>query len=230
LKNYTLKRSIKKIVIIVFCGFLFVCGCEEFMRRVIGEFAGSYPYAESWEINAKESDVITAIKEFERDSGSHQQKSSVELESIAKRDTEYDWGDSVMLAYQRKLAKDSLTPLPKYNSENSHLSYWLFVDFYYSDTKQVVHAWTRPDIDSMKTTLAFVSISGPDDFHENKLINKDFWYFENKRQIHKFERLIVNQINSKILKLTGIKRAENGIRTRGLQFGKLMLYRLSYFR
>ncbi|MDB5158531.1 MAG: hypothetical protein JWR50_3238 [Mucilaginibacter sp.] len=25
-------------------------------------------------------------------------------------------------------------------------------------------------------------------------------------------------------------RAENGIRTRGLQFGKLMLYQLSYFR
>ena len=30
--------------------------------------------------------------------------------------------------------------------------------------------------------------------------------------------------------LAGKKRAENGIRTRGLQFGKLMLYRLSYFR
>ena len=33
-----------------------------------------------------------------------------------------------------------------------------------------------------------------------------------------------------MIKEASIKRAENGIRTRGLQFGKLMLYQLSYFR
>jgi hypothetical protein len=37
---------------------------------------------------------------------------------------------------------------------------------------------------------------------------------------------------TKFLKLRKslVRRAENGIRTRGLQFGKLMLYQLSYFR
>jgi len=38
--------------------------CEKFLQFWNVGFAGSYPYAETWEFNAKESDVIEAIKEL----------------------------------------------------------------------------------------------------------------------------------------------------------------------
>jgi len=191
-----MKRIIRKTTIIIFCGIIFLCGCEEIMRRTIGGFGGSYPFAESWEINAKESVVIDAIKKFTVDGVGGKPHGLTELESIAKRDTLYDWLSPKMVEYRRQLEKDSLTPLPKYNSDNSYPNYWLFIDFYYTDTKQVVHAWTRPETDSTKTTIAFVSIGDPGNRSQTKLINKDFWYFENKKQIVKFKKFVVDRIDS----------------------------------
>jgi hypothetical protein len=166
------------------------------MRRVIGGLAGSYPFVEHWDINAPEAEVIEAIKELKKEDPSLQPPNQIELTS--KRDTGYDWNTIEMIEYKEKLSNDSLTPLPEHNYGNTYKDYWLYVDFYYADTKQVVHTWTRPDFDSTVTTFAFVSISSLDNPQDSKLINKDFWYITNKRQINKFKRLIFDKIKAKI--------------------------------
>ena len=166
------------------------------MRRIIGGFAGSYPFVEYWDIDAPEAEVIEVIKELKKEDPSLQPPNQTELTS--KRDTGYNWSTIEMIEYKEKLLKDSLTPIPEHNYGNTYTDYWLYVDFYYPDTKQVVHTWTRPDFDSTVTTFAFVSISSLDNPQDSKLINKDFWFIANKRQINKFKKLIVDKIKARI--------------------------------
>ena len=156
-------RKLKKIkqsrpfifwgVILISC-FLFLFGANEFFRRVVGGFAGSYPFVESWNIAAKEDDVIKAIQELKNEN-------------------------------------PNLTPQ---NDTSFRSSYWYYVEFYYSDTKQIVHAWTRPGRNQFTTDLAFVSLSGANKNEEDKLINKDFWYWSNRQEINKFKTKIVDRL------------------------------------
>ncbi|HEY0220979.1 MAG TPA: hypothetical protein VGC58_02020 [Candidatus Paceibacterota bacterium] len=166
------------------------------MRRVIGGFAGSYPFVESWDINAPEEEVLEAIKELKKEYPSLQPPNQKEL--ISKRDTGYNWDTIEMIKYKEKRVSDSLTALPEHNDSNSFADYWLYVDFYYADTRQVIHTWTRPNIDNAITTFAFVSISNLDNPQNSKLINRDFWFIANKLQINKFKRLVVDRIKAKV--------------------------------
>ena len=168
---------------------------EEFLRRVVGGFAGSYPYVEYWDIKATEAEVIDAIKELKNEDHSLQPLNQVEI--TTKRDTGYIWTSDEKIEYKEKLKKDSLTPLPEQNYSNYYHDYWLFVDFYYADTKEVVHTWTRPEFDPNVTTFAFYSLSD-ENRHNERLINKDFWYWANKSQINKFKKAIVDRIQAKI--------------------------------
>jgi hypothetical protein len=77
-------------------------------------------------------------------------------------------------------------------------SYWYYIDFYYSDTKEIVHTWTRPSRDSFGITLALISFSKLSNPEKFKYINKDFWYVANKIQINKFEENILRRIKRKI--------------------------------
>lgn len=85
-------------------------------------------------------------------------------------------------------------------------SYWYNITFYYQDTKENVHTWTRPNDDTTYTTLAFVGISSHTDSltpaneikSYNYEINRDFSYFANKREIWKFENKILDLIEAKI--------------------------------
>ncbi len=135
---------------------------NEFCRRVLGGFAGSYPYAEAWNIAAKEDDVIKAIKEL-------------------------------------KNKNPNFSPQ---NDTSFRNSYWFYTDFNYPDTKQTVHVWTRPGKNEFTTDIAFISLSSLDKNEEDKLINKDFWYWSNKREIHKFK----NQIIDKLEKIVYLKK------------------------
>ena len=150
-------RKLKKGIIIATAVFVILFIGEEFVRRVLGGLAGSYPFAESWNIAAKESDVIKAIESLKSDNPN------------------------------LKPPKDS----------SFRYSYWYYADFYYLDTRQTVHAWTRPGTNEFTTDLAFVSISNSYN-KEDKLINKDFWYLANRREINKFKRLIVDKLEQKL--------------------------------
>ena len=155
-KLKTIKQSRPFIfwgVIFVTC-FLFLFGANEFFRRVLGGFAGSYPYVESWNIAAKEEDVIKAIQKL----------------------------------------KDENPNLKPQKDTSFRSSYWFFIDFNYSDTKQTVHTWTRPGRNEFSTDLAFISLSSSDKTKDDKLINKDFWYWSNRREINKFKTQILENI------------------------------------
>ena len=140
-------------VILVSC-FLFLFAANEFSRRLFGGFAGSYPFVESWNIAAKEEDIIKAIQELKKEN-------------------------------------PGLRPQ---NDSSFRSSYWFYIDFYYPDTKQIVHAWTRPGRNEFTTDIAFISLSNSDNNDEVKLINKDFWYWSNRREINKFKTQIVDRL------------------------------------
>lgn len=150
-------KNLKRLTIVACC-LLFLFGCEELFRRRIGGIAGSYPFVESWTINAPEADVIKAIEKI-------------------------------------KAEHPSLIP-PKDTSFRD--SYWYYVDFYYPDTKEIAHAWTRGDLDSMTTTIAFVSLSRRDDKHDSRLINRDFWYVANRIEINKFRKMVIAKIQEEL--------------------------------
>lgn len=187
----------KRLILILSISFLCIWGCEEFFRRKIGGIAGSFPFVESWKIKASESEVLEAIKELKKDKSTLRPPNNTEL--IGKRDSTYDWGSDEMKAHLEKYLKDSLTPLPKLNKNNMRVDYWLFINFYYNDTKEIVYTWTRPDVmDSSITTLALVGFSIENDSTDYRKINRDFWYVSNKLQIRKFKKKILQPILDKI--------------------------------
>jgi len=168
-----------KYLVIILTSFLFLWGCEEFFRRKIGGFAGSYPFVEYWDLKASEEEVISAIEELGKiDPNFH-------VEFISKRDTGYIWSSHEMIEYSIKLRTDSLIPLPEKNYNNYNYDYWRHVNLYYPDTQETVYTWTRPSSDTTLTTFAFVSLGKTRNISERKLINRDFWYLENKKQIKK---------------------------------------------
>jgi len=168
---------------------------RNFLRRKIGGFAGSYPFVEYWNIKAIEGEVIDAIKELNKTNLNFQPPNN---EFISKRDTGYIWTSDEMREYLEKFKTDSLTPLPEKSYDNYYHDYWLYVDLYYPDTKEIVHTWTRPDFDTTLTTFAFVSLSKIDNPKDFRLINRDFWYIANKRQINKFKSAFVDKIQEQI--------------------------------
>jgi hypothetical protein len=91
-----------------------------------------------------------------------------------------------------------LTPLPEKNYDNYYHDYWLYIDLYYPDTKEIVHTWTRPDIDTTLTTIEFVSLSYIYHKTDFRLINRDFSYIANKKQISKFKSKLVDKIQEQI--------------------------------
>ena len=155
-----------KYLLIILTAFLFFWGCEEFFRRKIGGFAGSYPFAEYWDLKASEREITDAIKELSKINPNFQPPKNIEF--ISTRDTSND------------------------------TDYWLYINLYYPDTKEIVHTWTRPDFDTTVTTFAFVSLSKVENPTDYRLINRDFWYIANKKQISKFKRTFVDKIQEQI--------------------------------
>lgn len=154
MKSNNIKRN---FVLIVSCFVILFAG-EELFRRVLGGFAGSYPFVESWNLYAKEDRVIQAIEEFKH--------------------------ENPIL----RPAKDT----------SFQYSYWYYINFYYPDTKQIVHAWLRPGRNEFTTDLAFISLSNIDTSKEDRLINRDFWYLANRREINKFQSVIVDKLEEKL--------------------------------
>ena len=186
----------KKFVVIILTGFLFFWGCEEVFRRKIGGFAGSYPFVEYWDLKATESEVIDAIVELKKENPDLQPPNQKEL--FFPRKVDYDWGTDEMKKHLELSLKDSILELPPLIKSNSKSEYWLYINFYYSDTKEIVHTWTRPDFDTTITTFAFVSLNSINNPTNHRLINRDFWYVANNTQIIKFKSTFVYKIQEKI--------------------------------
>lgn len=97
-----------------------------------------------------------------------------------------------------KISNPKLQPPNDTNLISGRSSYWNYITFYYSDTEELVHTWTRPSEDSNKTTIALVSFSPINNSTNHKLINKDFWFIPNLNRKIKFERVVINHIKERI--------------------------------
>lgn len=165
--------------------------------------AGSYPYVETWEIQANEEEVLKAINEL----------ASIDTTFMLTDTNKYFVGrrngyhNITHLTQEGKeekyIFKEPHSVFNSYGSEeNGWKDYWYHLNFFYSDTKEVVYAWTRPSEDSSTTTLALLGIAKLNNFASYKLINKDYWYFSNKSEINKFNDSIVEKIKLKVQKNT----------------------------
>ena len=170
------------LVIVASLYFIWIAG----LWKMVNGFGGSYPYAETWDLQANEARLIEIIKEI-------------------------------------KDEHPELLPPEETSSTTDTGSYWCYINFYYADTKELVHTWLREDWNPQITTLAFTNTSfyhkkinptidslsiklGIDTSShpenaitiESRTINRDYGYFANKNEIKKFEKLILDRIIEKI--------------------------------
>jgi hypothetical protein len=133
-------------------------------------FAGSYPYAETWSIHANQNDVIKAIRDLKR--------IHPDLDPINK-------------------------PSPNYRT----VRYWYLENFHYRDTDEDIEVYLRPTEDSFYTIVGLTMIGPHQDTLtpiekqsccSDKEINKDFGYFEDRRQIRRFEEKILVPLTEKL--------------------------------
>jgi hypothetical protein len=81
--------------------------------------------------------------------------------------------------------------------EREKNEYWLHVNFYYDNSKELVHTWTRPARDSMHTTFALVGFSKMNEKKFRK-INCDYVLLTNQIEHYKFKKRILNKIIARI--------------------------------
>lgn len=159
----------KLIIIGLILGGLFFLWTGFLWKVFKSNIAGSYPHVETWNFKVKESDLIHIINEI-------------------------------------KIEHPELEPPNVSYPTSEKNGYWYEFTFYYDDTKQNVYTWTRANEDSLYTTFAFIAIASHIDAltpvnkmkMDRREINSDFGYFENRREIKKFENRIVKLIEQKI--------------------------------
>lgn len=161
-------KKVILIVCLIAVGFFFLW--TGYLWKILSSsIAGSYTHVETWTFRIKEGELIKVINEIK--------KEHPELEP-----------------------PDATYPTAERND------YWYECTFYYRDTNQNVYTWTRPENDSSFTTFAFVAVAPHIDATTSlediqlgrREINSDFNYWENRREIKKFETTIVKLIEEKV--------------------------------
>jgi len=129
--------------------------------------AGSYPFAETYELNYPEEEVKSAIKR------------------LKKEHSEFNV-PSVTINNQ---GKHSLLD-EEVGDPNPH---WFKFYLYYKNENQILYTWTRASTKN-STTFAFVSINKGLDIGNWELINDSFSRAENKEHLKRFEERILNKV------------------------------------
>ncbi|GAA3787930.1 hypothetical protein GCM10022271_20730 [Corallibacter vietnamensis] len=132
---------------------------------------GSYPRAETYEINLPEDSLIQIINQIKLE--------NPEL-SLSKKVKTPNSGNFSLLDGRK--------------DENG---YWYSIYFYYENKNQIIHTWTRPKNEN-STTFAFVGINNGLTLGNWKTVNESFWWWKNKPEIEEFEARIFRLINEKI--------------------------------
>jgi hypothetical protein len=160
-----------KTIIIFICiliGLFFLW--TNFLWKITkSRFAGSYPCAETWNFKIKEDSLIKIIEKIK--------KEHPELEP----------------------------PNASYPTSGQEDFGYDFI-FYYNDTNEDVFTLLKPMEDSSSSILLFIALASHIDSltpiqnikMDQRRINQDFGYFENRREIKKFNAKIVNLIREKL--------------------------------
>ncbi len=181
---------LKKIFcIIIFIGVGGFCIWTGFLWKFFSHgYAGSLPYVETWTFKVKENQLINIIK------------------NIKKENLQLQPPDDTTLIYGRDSG-----------------SVYYNVAFYYPDTKQVVHTLIGNGSDPANMELLLYGFEPYEQKRETPvdslqiqlnnnnspeiqekstknwlLINKDFNYFANRKELKKFDHIIVDKINEKL--------------------------------
>jgi hypothetical protein len=163
-----MKSKTRKRIIIIWSSVITFIGFVIWFGNSLAP--GSYPYAEIYEMQAPEKEVIESISKFK----SHHQEMIVP--------------DITIDGYPAGSIK---------NSEGKRDgSYWYINYYYYPNENEIVFTWTRPTGNG-NTDLALVSINQGLDIGHWKDINKDFKRAENKKIKTQFENKILKQLGIK---------------------------------
>ncbi len=129
--------------------------------------SGSYPFAETYELDYSEEEVKSAIKKFKNE----HPEFNVPLVTINNK------------------GKYSLLD-EKVGDPNPH---WFKFYFYYKNENQILYTWTRIE-SKTETIFAFVSINKGLDIGNWELINDSFSRAENKEHLKRFEKCILSKV------------------------------------
>src|SRR4051812_11437592 len=162
-----MQKHYRNIILVIGCVLL---GFFLLYRFAVTFAPGSYPYAEAYELNASEDNVINTIKQFKT---VHPELSVPKVQ--IQNQGQFDLTDG------RKDSSDL----------------WYHIYFYYPQEHQIVYTWTRPDGQD-KTIFAFVSLNSGLNLGNWKDINKDFSSLENKKLKEQFKERILDSIKQRL--------------------------------
>jgi hypothetical protein len=129
--------------------------------------AGSYPFAETYELNYSEEEVKSAIKKLKN---------------------EHPEFKPQKMTINNRGSHDLLDEI---NGGDSH---WSHFYFYFKEDEKTFLTYTRMSIKN-KTTFAFVRVlQGHDLANKSYTINDDFSRVENKEHIKRFEKCILSKV------------------------------------
>ncbi len=151
--------------------FAIVLGGLFFLYKLAVMFAPeSYPYAEHYELNYPEDEVIEAVIKLKASN-----KELIVPKVTIQGGGQWDLSDG----------------------KEKETDYWHKFYFYNKDENEIIFTWTRP-AGQNTTTFAFVSINkGLDLGHWND-INNDFGFFENRKIKKHFEETILKKIKENL--------------------------------
>lgn len=142
---------LKKMSLIVLCVIL-ILAAYELIRRKVGGFGGSYPFAESWEVKRTIEDI------------------EYNLNKLHEKNPNIFFNNDYLFV------------------EKDPTSYWRRVDFFYEERNERVKVLFREfDKHSLILLVSFTNIYTG----EVKLMNKDFNWFENRKEKEIFESRIL---------------------------------------
>lgn len=130
---------------------------------------GSYPHAERYEINFSEKHVKEAIVIFKSEHTSY---------------------NVPAVTIQMQPSSDLV------DHQTADPGYWFSVYFYDRKENKIFHCWTHTGNKLDETTFAFHAVNDGLDIGNWKKINNDLGYSENKRMKAKFEKEILEPIQS----------------------------------
>lgn len=149
----TKKSKIFKNALLIVLGVIIAFFISEFFRRKVGGFAGSYPFAKSWDF-------------------------AYSLDSL-----------QLSLEDLRNESPKLFCSIDTLSFEKDHTGHWYKIQFCYEN--KAVNALVTDR--GQQSALILVSIINNDDF-KIKLINRDFGFLANRREIKAFEKHVLQAL------------------------------------
>lgn len=151
----------KKVLLVLIGGGLLLWGSEEFLRRKIGGFAGSYPFVESWVLDVSETELIQIITEMKEKHPNLQPPFDTTL--IGERHSywcfiKFYYPDSkeIVHTWVRPNYDTTKTTLAFYSltgSESPNKHRLINRDFWYLANKNEIRKFEKTIVDPLKTEI-----------------------------------------------------------------------------